>query len=326
MTAASLIAFALVFLAASVFFSLLMGFALRLSARRLRALGARAEQQAALLALVGPPALALALVGFLVADSARSLLAGTDHCTAHHHHLHLCLAHGADWATHPWAVALLVVAGCFVAVRVLQILWAHLDAQQAARRFCRLGEPIDEGGRCVLVPLDQPLVFTTGALSPTVVVSRGAWDRLNPTERQAAIAHELAHVANGDLRWRALLACLACFAAPGFAHFALQLWDRSAERISDRRAAEAVGRPTVVASAIVALARGMTRGQVPAGTLFAAACSITERVHSLLDAEPDGARSAARLSWWFLGSVLAFALAAAALSEQLHHLLETILG
>ena len=189
-----------------------------------------------------------------------------------------------------------------------------------------MGEPLDENGLAFLVPLDDPLVFTAGALSPTVVISRGAWEGPNDSERTAVIEHELAHVENGDLWRRAFLALAACFAAPGFAAFALRLWDRSAERICDRRAAEVVGRPTTVAGALVALARGMTRGRATAGAVFAASCSITDRVHSLLNNEPDGARDATRLSWWFLGSGIALAFAFAAFSERLHHLFETMLG
>jgi Zn-dependent protease with chaperone function len=325
-TASSLIAFALVFFAVSISISLLLGIGLRLAARSLRGLGAQSEQRAAMLALVGPPLLALVVVAFLAVHSARSLLSGTDHCLAHSHHLHLCLRHGAAWMSRPWAVALIGLVLCFVAVRFLQILWAHVDAQRAAWRFRRMGEPLAEANRCVVVPLDDAMVFTAGALAPTVVISRGAWNGLSPVERRAVLEHELAHVANGDLWRRALLAFLACFAAPGLASFALRLWDRSAERICDRRAADVVGRPSIVAGAIVALARGMSRGRAPAGAVFAAACGITERVHSLLDGEPDGGHGATRLLGWALVAGIGVALASAAFSEQLHHLLETILG
>ena len=326
MTAPSLIAFALVFLASSLFVSLLLGFGLRFARGRLRSLGARAERRAAALMLVASPALASLLVGLLAVDSARSLLAGTDHCANHSHHLHICLAHGAEWATRPWAVELLAVVGVFVVVRLFQIGWAHSVAQRAAWRFRRLGEPLAGYGRAVIVPLDEPMVFTAGALSPTVVVSRGAWARLGDKERRAVLEHELAHVDGGDLWRRAVLALLSCLAAPGFASYALRLWDRSAERICDRRAADVVGRPSIVAGALVSLARGMGRRLAPAGAVFAAACHVTDRVHSLLDGEPDGAPGAARLSWGFLAAGTGIALAAAALAEQLHHFLETILG
>jgi Zn-dependent protease with chaperone function len=325
-TAPSLIAFALVFLATSVLTSLLLGVIVRLSSRRLRSLGARAERRAAALMLVAPPVLASLLTGLLAVNSARSLLAGTDHCADHSHHLHICLVHGAEWAIRPWAVELLALVGCFVLVRLFQLSWAHLVAQRAAKRFFRVGDPLPGHGRVVLVPFDEPTVFTAGALSPTVVISRGAWSRLNADERRAVLEHELAHVEGGDIWRRAVLALLACFTVPGFASYALRLWDRSAERICDRRAAEVVGRPSIVAGAIVSLARGMVRGQVPAGAVFAAACHVTDRVHSLLDGEPDGALGAVRLSWWVLGVGVGIALAAATLSEQLHHILETILG
>ncbi len=326
MTAPSLIAFALVFLVASVLISLALGLALQLAGRLLRSLGARAEKRAAALMLLAPPAFALTLVGFLSLDSARALLAGTDHCEAHSHHMHLCLLHGTEWATRPWAVELLAVVGSFVLVRLFQIGWAHAGAQRVAWRFRRMGDPLEVGSRCVLIPLEEPIVFTAGALSPTVVISRGAWKQLSPDERRAVVEHELAHVTGGDLWRRALLALSACFAAPGFASRALRLWDRTAERICDRRAADAVGRPSIVAGAIIVLARGTDRGQAPAGALFAAACSVTDRVQSLLDGEPDGALGATCLSWCFLGAGVGAALVSVVFSDQLHHLLETILG
>jgi Zn-dependent protease with chaperone function len=220
----------------------------------------------------------------------------------------------------------LAVVGVFVGVRLFQIGWAHSLAQRAAWRFRRLGEPLAGDSRAVLVPLDEPMVFTLGALSPTVVISRGAWDKLDSDEQRAVLEHELAHVEGGDIWRRALLALLACFSAPGFASFALRLWDRSAERICDRRAADVIGQPSIVAGVIVSLARGMGRSKAPAGAVFAAACHVTERVHSLLDGEPDGARDARRLTSAFLSVGAGVALAAATLSEQLHHLLETILG
>lgn len=326
MTASSLIAFGLVFLSTSLAASLLLGIILRLASGRLRAMGAWSERRAATLMLVIPPLLASLLVGVLAADSAIALLAGTDHCGDHSHHLHICLVHGAAWATRPFAVELLVVLGVFVSVRLAQLSWSHARAQRAAWRFRRLGEPVGGDDRAVLVPLDEPMVFTAGALSPTVVISRGAWVGLGEEERHAVLAHELAHVAGGDIWRRAVLAALSCFAAPGFATCALRLWDRAAERICDRNAAQVVGQPSVVAQAILTLARGMGRTPVPAGAVFAAACDVTDRVHSLLDGEPDGARAASRLLWWTLVGALGVAVAAAVWSADLHHFLETILG
>lgn len=326
MTASSLIAFALVFFTTSAFSSLVLGLGVRLAARRLRALGVRAEKRAAALTLLVPPTLGLLLVAVLAVDSVRSLLSGTDHCADHAHHLHICLAHGAEWATRPWAVEALTLVGCFTVVRLGQLGWAHALGQRASWRFRRLGEPLADAGRAVCLPLDEPVVFTAGALAPTVVISRGAWNLLGPEERRAVLAHELAHVAGGDIWRRAMLGCLSCFSMPGLASFVLRLWDHSAERLCDRHAADVVGRPSVVASAIVSLARGMRRGQAPPGAVFVGSGDVADRVRALLDGEADGAPGAALVSRWCLGSAVAIAVAAAVLAGQLHHFFETILG
>jgi Zn-dependent protease with chaperone function len=326
MTAPSLIAFGFVFLATSMVLSLLLGICLRILNGRLRSLGAWAERRAATLMLVAPPLVSLLLVGVLAAESAWSLFAGTDHCTQHSHHLHICLVHGAEWAARPLAVGLLVVMGVLVALRLGHLTWSHVQAQRAAWRFRRLGEPLTSGRCAVLAPLDQPMVFTAGALSPTIVISRGAWDGLSADERRAVLEHELTHVRGGDIWRRALLALLSGLGVPGFASCALHLWDRAAERICDRSAASAVGKPSVVAQAIVSLARGMSHSAAPAGAVFAAACSISERVHSLLEVEADGARFAAQVSRWFVVAIVGTTLVSAATSAELHHILETILG
>jgi hypothetical protein len=196
----------------------------------------------------------------------------------------------------------------------------------------RAGEPIPpsatrEGAeRCRLVPLDETVVFTAGALSPTVVISRGAWERLDNDERRAAVAHEIAHVANGDLWRRAALGLASCFGFPGLAAGALRLWDLAAERICDRAAALAVGRSSIVASAIVSLARGSAGRNESAIARFVSGCHVTARVHALLDGEPDGAQDARWIGRLFCAAGLGLTVLAAIFSDGLHHFFETILG
>ncbi len=49
---------------------------------------------------------------------------------------------------------------------------------------------------------DVPLCYTVSEpTETTLVVSTGVLDRLSPAEREAVLAHELAHIANGDHRW-----------------------------------------------------------------------------------------------------------------------------
>lgn len=143
----------------------------------------------------------------------------------------------------------------FVGLRSLQLLAVHASAQRAAWRLRTLCEPLDGAKRTVISPVDDSVIFTAGAISPTIVISRSACVELDAEQHRAVVAHELAHVENGDIWRRAALAALSQFALPGVGAFALRLWDQSAERICDQRAAKVVGRPSVVAGAILAVAR-----------------------------------------------------------------------
>ncbi|MHB8873244.1 MAG: M48 family metalloprotease [Myxococcaceae bacterium] len=324
MTAASLVAFAAVFVAASLGLSLLFSVPLLLGRPSLRRTGPWVERRAASAALVLPPLLSFGLIAVLAADSALALSAA-DHCLDHDHHLHLCLRHGAAWASQPWALCLVAFAATFVSVRFTLSLSAHWGAQRAASRLRMLGVSLGHPA-CYLVPSDERFAFTAGLLSPTVVFSSAAWDVLEPEQREAMLAHELAHVAHGDLWRRAALGFAASFGAPYLVSRALQMWELSAERICDRHAARAVLRPSTVASAMLALVRmGPTR-LAPEGAAFAAASHLPERIESVLREEPGGERHSRRLLIVLAVASALFAMACGAFAGPVHHALETILG
>ena len=325
MTAASLVAFGAVFVGISLGLSLLFAVGLLLGRRLLRRMGPWVERRAATAALVLPPLLAFGLVAVLAVASAVALSAGTDHCLAHSHHLHLCLRHSAAWASQPWALCLVAAAATFVAVRFSESLWAHWAAQRAVSRLRMLGAPLGEHS-CYLVPSNEPFAFTAGLLSPAVIVSSAAWEALEPEQRQAILAHELAHLAHGDVWRRAALGFAASFGAPYLASRALQIWELSAERICDRRAALAVDRPSTVASAMLALVRTASTRLAPEGAAFAAASHVPERIESVLREEPGGKRPSRHLLIGFVALSVFFAIACGVFAGPIHHLLETILG
>lgn len=300
--------------------------ALALFATRLRAMGPLAERRAATLALTLPPLIGALVSAAIATSSLLAYFAGQDHCLSHGHHLHLCPIHGAQWMYEPWAAAATAFFGAFLLVRLGQTVWAHANAQRAAASLSRVGDPVARFERTYIVPSDEHFAFTTGVLTPTVIISRGAWDSLEDPQRQAVLAHEHAHVRNGDLWKRAALGLLACFGAPILTRSALNLWDIASERASDHEALRRVGKPSIVASAILGLARARSTKQVPAAAVFAAACHVSDRVHSLFD-RPDSGHPAAKK----ILVILALGMGAAALgvaffAESLHHLLETILG
>ncbi|MBI5509128.1 MAG: M56 family metallopeptidase [Deltaproteobacteria bacterium] len=325
MALSSLVAFGVVFVGASLVLSVLFNLVLLACTPALRRLGPWVERRAAASAIILPPVIAIGLVAVLAVGSALAILRGSDHCLDHSHHLHLCLKHGMAWASRPWALCLVISLATFVAVRSALSAWAHWGAQRAAARLRAVGAPIDQTG-CYLVPSQERFAFTAGLLSPTVVVSSAAWHALDSDERDAVLAHELAHVAHGDLRLRAILGLAAALGFPFLVNRTLRLWELSAERICDRRAALAVQRPSTVASAMLALVRAAPPKLAPEGAIFAAACHVPERVESVLREEPDGERPSRRLMAATVLAAVAVTATCGLFSEPIHHILETILG
>lgn len=321
----SAVAFGVVFVGVSLTLSACFTLALLVFAPALRRMGPWVERRAATAAILLPPLLALGVVAVLAISSAIALLNGTDHCLDHSHHLHLCLRHGMAWASRPWALCLVISLATFVVVRSSLSAWAHWGAQRAASRLRALGTQLKRPG-CYLVPSRERFAFTAGLLDPTVVLSSAAWDALDTDQREAVLAHELAHVAHGDVRLRAALGLLAALGVPILVNHTLRLWELASERICDRQAAEVVQRPTTVASAMLALIQATPPKLAPEGAVFAAVSHVPERVESVLRDEPGGEGPSRRL---MLAAALAsavFTMACGLLSEPLHHALETILG
>jgi Zn-dependent protease with chaperone function len=324
MTASSLVAFGAVFVTTSFGLSLFFSVALLLGRRHLRGMGSWVERRAATATLVLPPLLAFALVAALAVNSALAILAGTDHCLAHSHHLHLCLRHGAAWASQPWAVYLVVCSATFIAARLALSLGAQIAAQRSVSILREVGSPLGCGA--FLVPAGDKFAFTAGLFSPAVVMSSAAWEALEPEQREAVLVHERAHIAHGDLWLRAALGFASSCGALFLNSHALRLWELSAERICDRRAALAVDRPSTVASAMLALVRSATPRSAPEGAVFAAASHVPERIESVLREEHDGEQSS-RLLLIVLSVVsLVVAIVCTTFAGTIHHTLETILG
>jgi heat shock protein HtpX len=77
---------------------------------------------------------------------------------------------------------------------------AERDAAATLRRLAQqLDQPAPDLG---VRDTDAPLCYTVSEpTETTLVVSTGVLDRLSPAERDAVLAHELTHIANGDHRW-----------------------------------------------------------------------------------------------------------------------------
>lgn len=131
-----------------------------------------------------------------------------------------------------------------------------LDRVAQLAATMRVAPPVTRLLRSVGGPLPAQ-AWVGGLPAPSLVVSDGLLQRLPPDERDATIAHELAHIANHSLWWLALPAPLAAVAtvvvgsgasvavplAFGWALFVglSRLVSRPIELDCDRRAARAAG-------------------------------------------------------------------------------------
>lgn len=317
----SVIGFALVFLGAAWLGSLAAAALTMAFGRRLRAFGPRAEQAAAATALAVPPVLALILT-LSIALLARRF----DHCLAHLHHLHLCPEHGGHWSGVAWAVAAVAAAVAAFSVGLLRRTVAALTGARALARLRRVARSVDfDGQRVRVVESARPFCFVAGRWGGEIYVSTAALARLADAERTAVFAHEATHVRGKHLLVRRVLDRLAFVGAPGFAQWLLRRWDAATERACDRAAARAVGDATIVATALVSMAR--LAGPPAPGLAFPATGRLLDqRVESLLAPEGADRGAASRIRRGAIALCVIFTALVIALAEPLHHLIETLLA
>ena len=182
----------------------------------------------------------------------------------------------------------LVLAGAVLA-RAAVTAAAHLRAAgREARRHAEtarlVGHP-EPGLGATLVDHPQPAAYCVAGRHPTVILTTGAVQALDPDQLDAVLAHERAHLADHHHRLRAtariarqVLPCL-----PLMREADMQI-ARLVELHADDKATCARD-PEALAAALVILATSAS----PAPALAAAATDAIQRIHRLLrPAEPVG--------------------------------------
>jgi Zn-dependent protease with chaperone function len=321
--AGSLVGFALAFVILSWFLSVTAGAVVGWGRRRLAAAGPAAERTAAAVGVVAPPVLAaVAIVGV-----AATQLDGADHCEAHGHHLHLCLAHGGEWATRVAPVALVAALMTALAIQLGAALAGILRSQRVVAALRRAGTVHEHDGlEVVVAPSPHRLSLTAGIVRPRVYLSTAVWTALDDEERAAVLAHEAAHARAHDVLWRLCLGAMASLAAPSVGTRLLRLWIDATERLRDHDAATATGDAAVVGSALLTVARVPAAPRLAASAGLSADADLAGRVEALLADAPAGRLASRRIAGLSaLGGVLLLAVALIA-AEPLHHALETLLA
>jgi Zn-dependent protease with chaperone function len=182
----------------------------------------------------------------------------------------------------------LTLAGAVVARTVLTAM-THLRAagQQAllhAETARLVGRPEPSLG-AVLVEHSEPVAYCVAGRHPTVILSTGALQALEPAQLSAVLAHERAHLAGRHHRLLAL-ARIGRLVLP----FLPLMRDADAQvaQLVEMHADDAAARasdPRSLATALVVLSTGAS----PAPALAASATDSVQRIHRLLrPAEPLG--------------------------------------
>jgi Zn-dependent protease with chaperone function len=163
---------------------------------------------------------------------------------------------------------LLLVGATIVSFMLLR----RLAGVVLLRRLVRRCVPLDERGDEVRATVDRlarvadlksvPEVlvlpegacgaFAIGIRRPRILVSRDLLERLEASELEAILAHEIAHVESGDMHLVSGAGLLRDMMAwnPA-AHVALRLLEADRELEADRRAAAITGKPLALASGLV---------------------------------------------------------------------------
>lgn len=245
-----------------------------------------------------------------------------DHCLEHGGHPHLCLAHG-HWQPTPLGLILFLSLILGVTVPLIRFLIAYQKGRRSLFSMLALGEPDQDFFR---LKVAQPLAFTTGILRPQVCLSDGLLKTLPPEHLAAVLAHEKAHQHRRDGLRLLLAEAFTLILPPQFRAQLRADLIQTTERACDEGAALHVGDALVVAEALLAASRlhlGAWPGLWRSMPAFGGG-HLRPRVDALLNPHPTyRAWWAGALAWPMAILLLCFL---AALSEEAHHALESLLG
>jgi Zn-dependent protease with chaperone function len=210
-----------------------------------------------LLAWAAAPLLVgLVTLVFIFSPSMAHLIGlSADHCHAHGHHAHLCVAHtmlltGSSLERMILGgIAVIVLGRAFSA-------WIRLrPAQRALRMLLDLGKR-SSGAPCYyIVPSAHPFALTAGLTRPEVLVSSRLFDKLKPSELATVLSHEWAHQRRRDAL-RLFAADLLCeLHLPVTRRFIQQHLRLAVEQACDEAAARQSGDRLHVAEVILKVMR-----------------------------------------------------------------------
>lgn len=157
---------------------------------------------------------------------------------------------------------------------------AHAEAARIT------GHPVAGGTAAFVLDATRPAVYCVPGRPPTIVLTTGALELLDPQQLAAVLEHERAHLTRRHHLLLAVTRSLAAVApvVPLFACGAGEV-ARLAEMHADDVAARRGGRRPLLA-ALLAMSASVAVAQVPAAWLAATGGVVTSRVRRLADPPP----------------------------------------
>lgn len=301
--------------------SLVVGLVFGASSRALARLPATLRADAVLVLAILPAVVALAATASAATPSVLHALGlREDHCGLHGHHAHLCMVHFGGMRA--WLAGIGSGAAVLFLGRSALIAASRWRTWRRTIALERLGHQAHDG--VLLLPGAPRFCHAVGVLRRRVLVSATLAAQLAPTELEAVLAHERAHLARADPLWRLVMRLAGLLGVPRVARRLECAYVAAADEACDARAAHELGDGLVVARALVAVARLQQSAPELDGAAALIGDGIEHRVHALLDA-PEG--YAARM--WALPLVGLMAATAAlftvVFASAIHHEVETLL-
>ena len=227
------------------------------------------------------------------------------------------------WLPTQMRLALLAAAAGWAAIALAGLLWIAAQWAALARACHRLRPNIDADwthssmtlarhyGLASAPALRVGARWASPLIGPRGVVCLPDWclAQLHGAQRDAVLAHELAHLARRDPAWRVASRIAACVGwMQPLNAIALRRLDALAEQACDARAARAIADRHAVAEALYACARELRAGRRSPGLQVGMAATrspLVRRIEQLVRHDPSHeTRGPSRRAWALLAVVV----------------------
>lgn len=240
-----------------------------------------------------------------------------NHCRTHGDwHPHLCFEQFPAIQIEPLLAGALLLVPAILMVAAARHAMAALERRNRINALLHL---LPARGLLRRIEGAGPMALVARPLRPVLLISNALLDGLTRRERRVVVAHEAAHLRQGDLFKSSFFEALLAIHLPASAARLRASWRQAIEERADDRVARRFGR---IATAQTLL-KVVRQQRFPASVgLSASGANVAQRVERLLSSDDRPSASAE----WGTAFLAALALVSALPIAGAHHAIETLLG